>query len=83
MVQDFRGLRKFFGGCSFEILYGQTLFHHEGAKDTKVSDHFSNKTLLKLRDLRDLRGKILSFLFGCGSAALGLCGESFFTGNPE
>ncbi len=30
-----------------------------------------------LRDLRDLRGKSYLFFVGCGSAALGLCGELF------
>jgi len=33
------------------LLY-ESLSHHEVTKDTKVSDHVSDKTLLKLRDLR-------------------------------
>jgi hypothetical protein len=49
------------------------------AKDTKGRMFFA----YKLRALRGLRGKICSFFLGCGSAVLGLCGEYFFTGNPE
>jgi hypothetical protein len=48
-------------------------------KATKGSDIFD----YKLRALRVLRGQICFFFFGCGSAALGLCGEDSFTVNPE
>jgi hypothetical protein len=36
-------------------------------KATKVAEDY----FLKLRDLRVLRGAILTFYFGCGAAALG------------
>jgi hypothetical protein len=39
-------------------------------KATKGSDNFAHK----LRALRDLRGQICFFFFGCGSAALGWLG---------
>ena len=55
------------------------LFTTKNAKDTKGSDIFD----YKLRALRVLRGEICFSFFGCGFAALGLCGEYSLTPNPE
>src|SRR5688572_6358744 len=55
-------------GCR---IYSTIPSNHEGTKDMKGFNTFT----FKLRALRDLRGKSSFFFFGCGPAALCLCGE--------
>jgi hypothetical protein len=49
-----------------EIFYGQGISHHEGAKDTKVSEVFSYKTFLNFVIF------VTSFEKLAGVAAIGL-----------
>ena len=74
MPKNFRGLRKLSGASILNCRIDKTIrSHHEGTKDTKGSDIYT----LKLRELRAFVVNIFFFWlnFGCGFAALGLCGE--------
>jgi hypothetical protein len=77
MLENFRGLRKFARNCNYQkhkILSRQARQVRKGPA-TDTPHQFDFLTWRSLRALRE------TFLFlGCGYAALGLCGEFFFTG---
>ena len=82
MLESYRGLRKFFRRSIITDIRRKT-FSPRRSRRTRRPDNerTSNpeKNVFFLRALRVLRGENYLLLFGGGVAALGLCGEYFFT----